>query len=286
MADRKTVLWVEDDPYYKARLRPALEIAGFRVIEALDAQSAIQIISDENQRVDLVVLDVAMPHGGAFGDLPSKAGHETGLLLGGWIRDRFPDIPILGFSLNTSREVQEWFSACGSGYFRKGAEEWTLVNHIKRTLGMGHIRTRGPRIFIVHGHDEDCVVQLRALLRRTLASPEIVILKELPGWGRTIIEKFEQAAETVDIVFVLLTPDDVAFSRATPGSQSQRARQNVIFELGYFYAKLQRSKGRVVVLCKGDVERPSDLAGIDYIDVTDGISTAADKIKQELADWL
>jgi hypothetical protein len=256
------------------------------VLEALDAQSAIQIISDTTQRIDLVVLDVAMPHGGAFGDLASKAGHETGLLLGGWIHDRFPHIPILGFSLNTSREVQEWFSACGCGYFRKGAEEWTLVNHVKRTLGMGRIRKKGPRIFIVHGHDERCVVQLRTLLTKTLTSPEIVILKELPGWGRTIIEKFEQAAEILDIVFVLLTPDDVAFSRVSPDSKLNRARQNVIFELGYFYAKLQRSKGRVVVLCKGDVERPSDLAGIDYIDITNGISTAAEKIKQELADWL
>ncbi len=286
MTDRKTVLWVEDDPYYKARLRPALEVAGFRVLEALDARSAIDMLSDNNQRIDLVVLDVAMPHGGAFGDLPSKAGHETGLLLGGWIHDRFPHIPILGFSLNTSREVQEWFSACGCGYFRKGTEEWTLINHIKRKLGMGHIRTKGPRIFIVHGHDERCVIQLRALLTKILASLEIVVLRELPGWGRTIIEKFEQTAETLDIVFVLLTPDDVAFSRTTPENQRNRARQNVIFELGYFYAKLQRSKGRVVVLCKGDVERPSDLTGIDYIDITSGLSAAADKIKQELADWL
>jgi CheY-like chemotaxis protein len=286
MNDRKTVLWVEDDPYYKARLKPVLEIAGFRVLEALDARSAMNLICNRNERVDLVVLDVAMPHGGAFGDLASKAGHETGLLLAGWIHDRFPDITILGFSLNTSREVQDWFSACGHGYFRKGVEEWTMVNHIKRTLGMGHIRTKGPRIFIVHGHDEECVAQLRALLTQTLTSVEIVILKELPGWGRTMIEKFEQAAETVDVVFVLLTPDDVAVAGSAPDSHSSRARQNVIFELGYFYAKLQRSRGRVVVLCKGDVERPSDLAGIDYIDITDGVSTAADQIKRELADWL
>jgi len=44
--------------------------------------------------------------------------------------------------------------------------------------------------------------------------------------------------------------------------QRQRARQNVIFELGYFVAALGR--GRVCLLLKGDVEIPSDLYGVVY----------------------
>jgi predicted nucleotide-binding protein len=41
----------------------------------------------------------------------------------------------------------------------------------------------------------------------------------------------------------------------------------VIFELGYFSAKL--SRGRTCVLRKGDVEIPSDLYGVLYIELDD-----------------
>ncbi|MDE0485502.1 MAG: nucleotide-binding protein, partial [Nitrospira sp.] len=39
-----------------------------------------------------------------------------------------------------------------------------------------------------------------------------------------------------------------------------RARQNVIFEFGYFIGKLDRK--RVCALIKGDVEKPSDYDGV------------------------
>ena len=42
-----------------------------------------------------------------------------------------------------------------------------------------------------------------------------------------------------------------------------RARQNVVFELGYFMGKLGRE--RVCLLLKDQVELPSDIGGIVYI---------------------
>jgi predicted nucleotide-binding protein len=42
-----------------------------------------------------------------------------------------------------------------------------------------------------------------------------------------------------------------------------RARQNVVLELGYFLAKLGRS--RVCALYKGNVELPSDYDGVIYL---------------------
>ena len=41
-----------------------------------------------------------------------------------------------------------------------------------------------------------------------------------------------------------------------------RGRQNVIFEMGYFYALIGRD--RVSVLLRPDVEKPSDVDGIAY----------------------
>jgi predicted nucleotide-binding protein len=58
---------------------------------------------------------------------------------------------------------------------------------------------------------------------------------------------------------VLLTPDDLAQPPATNRNTS-RARQNVIFELGYFAGKPGR--GRACLLQKGEVEMPSDLYGV------------------------
>jgi CheY-like chemotaxis protein len=286
MSDRKTILWAEDDPFFKSKLIPFLENAGFRVLEAIDAQAAIQLMTSHNERIELVVLDVAMPHGGAFSEILSKGGHETGLLLGSWILDRYPHIPIVGFSVYSSLEVHRWFDEYGCRYFRKGVEEWRMIEFIKRKLGTGHLRHRCPRIFIVHGHDEKLIASIRDLLTGVLGSAEIVVLRDLPGKGRTLIEKFEQEAELIDLVVVLLTPDDVAFPRRDTAHLKGRSRQNVIFELGYFYAKLQRTRGRVLVLCKGNVEKPSDLAGIEYIAITKDIATVTNKIRQELSDWL
>lgn len=42
-----------------------------------------------------------------------------------------------------------------------------------------------------------------------------------------------------------------------------RARQNVVFELGYFMGKLGRE--RVCPLFKGVIENPSDIDGIIYV---------------------
>ena len=46
-------------------------------------------------------------------------------------------------------------------------------------------------------------------------------------------------------------------------NDSYRARQNVIFELGYLMAKLGRN--RICALIKENVEIPSDISGVVYI---------------------
>ena len=63
-------------------------------------------------------------------------------------------------------------------------------------------------------------------------------------------------AREVGFAVVLLTPDDLG-GAAGGDAQMSRARQNVVFELGYFVGSLGRA--RACLLCKGDVEIPSDL---------------------------
>ena len=118
------------------------------------------------------------------------------------------------------------------------------------------------KVFVVHGHDEAAKHELARFLEQL--ELEVVILHEQPNQGRTIVEKFQEYANEVGFAVVLFTPDDIG-GRVDSESQAARARQNVVFELGYFVAKLGR--GKVCLLRKGDVEIPSDLYGVVYTDL-------------------
>jgi predicted nucleotide-binding protein len=129
------------------------------------------------------------------------------------------------------------------------------------------LKTPSNNVFVVHGHDEAA----KQALARFLEKLELgaIVLHEQPDQGRTIIEKFEALAGEVGFAVVLLTPDDAAAATSSAAHQL-RARQNVIFELGYFAGKLGR--GKVCLLRKGEVEIPSDLYGVIYteLDSSDG----------------
>lgn len=117
------------------------------------------------------------------------------------------------------------------------------------------------KVFIVHGQDDEA----KAVVARFLSSCDLdpIILHEQPNGGRTVIEKFEKEAD-VGFAVVLLTPDDVGGFRKdktlTSDDLKTRARQNVILELGYFTGRLGRD--RVAALKKGEIEMPSDIAGL------------------------
>src|SRR5260370_40810887 len=119
-------------------------------------------------------------------------------------------------------------------------------------------------------------------MQNTLQWQEPIILREQGSLGKTLIEKFEQFARKIDCAFVVLTPDDKVVSHGTD-DEKRRSRQNVIFELGFFYASLERRSGRVILLHKGPVELPSDISGIVWIDISGGIAAAGEDIRREVA---
>ena len=123
----------------------------------------------------------------------------------------------------------------------------------------------GHRIFLVHGHDEATLHETARFLEKL--DQEVIILREQPNKGRTIIEKFEDYAD-VGFAVVLLTNDDRGGPSDLPVEEQQdRARQNVIFELGYFIGRLGRN--RVCALYTSGVEIPSDYTGVFYIQLDD-----------------
>ena len=120
--------------------------------------------------------------------------------------------------------------------------------------------------FIVHGSDTLRAEGVARVLERATGR-DTVILREQANLGRTLIEKFEDHAEQASYAIILLTPDDEGGRMSTPDERRPRARQNVIFEMGYFYGILGRHK--VSVLLHPGVEKPSDTDGIAYISFDD-----------------
>jgi len=135
-------------------------------------------------------------------------------------------------------------------------------------------------VFIVHGRSELCHEIARFIESDLRLRP--IILEEQPNLSQTVIEKFEKHATEVGYAVVLLTPDDKGcLAPKWPDGARLRARQNVIFELGYFFAKLGRD--RVACLkTEETIEDPSDVV-VTYI-FKDPHGGWKEKLRKELQE--
>lgn len=68
--------------------------------------------------------------------------------------------------------------------------------------------------------------------------------------------------------------------------KKRRARQNVIFEMGYFFGQFSPERGRVILLHKGPIELPSDINGLITIKFSDKIAAVGEDIRKEIKDFL
>lgn len=142
-----------------------------------------------------------------------------------------------------------------------------------------------PKTFIVHGHDKLALLELKNYIQNKLNLDEPIILSEQASSGLTVIEKFEKYSKDVSLVFIILSPDDIV-NVEIDGNKYQQPRPNVLIELGYFYGKLNRKSGNVILLSKSPIKLPTDLAGIMYIDISNGVENSGEKIRTEISAWL
>ena len=119
------------------------------------------------------------------------------------------------------------------------------------------------KVFIVHGHNGEIKEAVARIIEKQ--GLEAVILSEQANRGKTIIEKFE-ANSNVGAAICLFTADDKG-RRASDTSDKDRARQNVVFETGYFIGKLGREN--IIIIAGSSVEIPSDLYGVVYTSQSD-----------------
>ena len=119
--DRNTLLVIDDDAFYLEDVVFFLKDAGFNVIAASTADEAIDVISSRSAEIDIVLLDLMMrrPESGALASY-LRDTEETGVGIARWVKERCPDMPIVGVSAKNRPEAEaEWFGQHGTGYLQK-----------------------------------------------------------------------------------------------------------------------------------------------------------------------
>lgn len=125
------------------------------------------------------------------------------------------------------------------------AEFWLDNDDPKKgTKATERSETASKQVFVVHGHK----IELAEVVARFLSklSLEPIILHEKASEGQTIIEKIEKYAISCAYAVIMLTADDLgglASPKLSIDDLKSRARQNVVFEMGYFIGNLGRKKG-------------------------------------------
>jgi predicted nucleotide-binding protein len=237
---RARLLLVEDDPHQLKAHKAALENEGFEVRTAVSASAAEGILTSRDP-LDLVIFDLHLNPEPGVRD-------RTGLRLA----RQFPNL----LRIIWTAEHEDGPNAVGAVkegidfvFKQRGIRE--LIDAVRSALGR--------RVFLIHGHDRSKDLVFWFLQSHGLKP---IILGEQPDGSLTIIELLERYSG-VECAVALLMPDDEGRKRNSGADLQPRARQNVVFELGYFSAALGREK--VFVLSDETVERPSDYAGVRYI---------------------
>jgi DNA-binding NtrC family response regulator len=120
MLDRKKILIVDDEPNAVRVLSVILKEEGYHVLEAMDVDSAIGIV--QNEDVDAIITDLKMP---------GKDGYQ----LFKYASERHPDIPVL--FLTAFGNVESAVTAMRGGayyYFIKPPDYSKLKNVLARAL--------------------------------------------------------------------------------------------------------------------------------------------------------
>src|ERR1700750_2279035 len=103
----RTVLLVEDEALIRAVLSDMLKDKGFKVLEAANANEAIEIFEKTSFEIDLVFSDVRMP------------GSMDGFGLVRWIQGTRPTVPVIVASGDIGKSNDAHRTQLGNMFLRK-----------------------------------------------------------------------------------------------------------------------------------------------------------------------
>ncbi|MGA3106263.1 MAG: response regulator [Terriglobales bacterium] len=118
---RRTILLVEDEPFVREATGSILEHAGYEVLLAIDAQSAMKIYERHPRGIDLVMADLVLPGG-------------TGRQLGQEMQQQSHELPVLITSGYTDAESEIEAPEARTYFLAKPYSRRTLLDKVDKIL--------------------------------------------------------------------------------------------------------------------------------------------------------
>jgi DNA-binding NtrC family response regulator len=118
---QETILLVEDEVLVRMPIAQYLRDCGYKVIEAVNAEEAMTVLTHKETVVDIVFSDIEMP------------GAIDGFGLAKWIREHRAGLDVL-LAGTVPRAVENAKQLCEQGPVPKPYESNTVHDHIKRLL--------------------------------------------------------------------------------------------------------------------------------------------------------
>ncbi len=129
-ASHTTVLLVEDEDFVRNVTREVLELSGYQVIEAVDANDGLELYRQNIEFIDLILTDVVMP---------GMNGRE----FANQVLALRPDLKIIFMSGYTDNAiVRESFSDLHLNYLQKPFTLDHLTDKVQQVLRGAHPRPR------------------------------------------------------------------------------------------------------------------------------------------------
>lgn len=121
-SDQRTILYVEDNPENRLLVRRILLAEGYSLIEAKDANEALNLLSSKHP--DLILMDINMPGVDGY----TLTAHIKSM-------PGFANVPILAITANVMRGDREKTLQAGcDGYIQKPIDIDQLTREIERFL--------------------------------------------------------------------------------------------------------------------------------------------------------
>ncbi len=123
MSDKKTILYVEDNPDNRSLIRRVLEAEGYQVVEAPNAESALNLLEKQGSP-DLILMDINMPDMDGYtltAKIRAMPAHTR--------------VPIVAVTANVMRGDREKSLEAGcDGYIQKPIDIDNLPHQIERFM--------------------------------------------------------------------------------------------------------------------------------------------------------